>query len=103
MIPRLDITRSHSLTFDPLDLERYPCFSLAISAGKEGGTYPAVLSAADEVAVQAFLDSTIGFTDIPKVIDRVLSEHQSLVGDKVEDFVEADRWATERTIEIIGI
>ena len=102
MIPRLDTTQSHSLTFAPLDSERYPCFNLAISAGKQGGTYPAVLSAADEVAVQAFLDAKIGFTDIPKVIDRVLGEHKSLVGDKVEDFLEADRWATNRTVEIIG-
>ena len=100
MIPRLDTTQSHSLTFDPLDPARYPCFNLAISAGKQGGTYPAVLSAADEVAVQAFLDSKIGFTDIPKVIDRVLNEHESLPGDKAEDFLEADRWATGRTMEI---
>ena len=99
MIPRLDTKKSYSLTFDPLEPERYPCFELAIAAGKKGGTYPAVLSAADEVAVQAFLDSKIGFTDIPKVIDRVLSEHDSLPGDTVEDFLEADRWATARTTE----
>lgn len=100
MIPRLDTKKSHSLTFDPLDSARYPCFDLAVSAAKKGGTYPAVLSAADEVAVQAFLDFKIGFTDIPKVIDRVLSEHDSLPGDKAEDFLEADRWATGRTVEL---
>ena len=100
MIPRLDTSQSHSLTFDPLDQARYPCFNLAISAGKQGGTYPAVLSAADEVAVQAFLDFKIGFTDIPKVIDRVLNEHESLPGLQAEDFLEADRWATDRTTQI---
>lgn len=100
MIPRLDTKMSHSLTFDPLDSARYPCFDLAITAAKKGGTYPAVLSAADEVAVHAFLGSKIGFTDIPKVIDQVLSEHESLPGDKAEDFLEADRWATERTVEL---
>ena len=100
MIPRLDTTKSHSLTFDPLEPERYPCFNLAIAAGKQGGTYPAVLSAADEVAVQAFLDFKIGFIDIPKVIEKVLSEHESLTGDKAEDFLEADRWATGRTTEL---
>ncbi len=100
MIPRLDTKKSHSLTFDPLDPARYPCFNLAVSAAKKGGTYPAVLSAADEVAVQAFLDSKIRFTDIPRVIDRVLSEHESLPGDRVEDFMEADRWATGRTVEL---
>ena len=100
MIPRLDTTISHSLTFDPLEPGRFPCFELAVAAGKKGGTYPAVLSAADEVAVQAFLDSKIGFTDIPKVIDRVLSEHDSLPGDTAEEFLAADRWATERTTEL---
>ncbi len=100
MIPRLDTTKSHALTFDPLEPDRYPCFDLAISAGKKGGTYPAVLSAADEVAVQAFLDAKIGFMDIPRVIDRVLSEHTSLPADKPEDFLEADSWATQRTIEL---
>ncbi|MCH8297772.1 MAG: 1-deoxy-D-xylulose-5-phosphate reductoisomerase [Chloroflexi bacterium] len=100
MIPRLDTSKSHSLTFDPLEPARYPCFNIAVSAGKKGGTYPAVLSAADEVAVQAFLDSKIGFTEIPKVIDQVLTEHESLPGDNAEDILEADRWATGRTIEL---
>ncbi|NQW22775.1 MAG: 1-deoxy-D-xylulose-5-phosphate reductoisomerase [SAR202 cluster bacterium] len=100
MIPRLDISKSHSLTFDPLEPGRFPCFELAVAAGKKGGTYPAVLSAADEVAVQAFLDSKIGFMDIPKLINRVLSEHESLPGDKAEDFLEADRWATGRMTEL---
>ena len=59
-----------------------------------------MLSAADEVAVQAFLDLKIGFTDIPKVIDRVLSEHDSLSGDTAEDILEADRWAMGRTAEL---
>ena len=102
MIPRLDTKKSHTLTFDPLEPERYPCFGLAVAAGKKGGTYPAVLSAADEVAVQAFLDSKIGFTEIPKIIDRVLSEHESLPGDTAEEILEADRWAMGRTAELIG-
>ena len=102
MIPRLDTSRNHSLTFDPLEPGRFPCFDLAIAAGKKGGTYPTVLSAADEVAVQAFLDSKIGFMDIPRVIERVLSEHDSLTGDKAEDFLAADNWATERTNELTG-
>ena len=102
MIPRLDTTNSHTLTFEPMEPGRFPCFELAVSAGKKGGTYPAALSAADEVAVQAFLDSKIGFTDIHKIIDRVLTEHESLPGDKAEDFLEADRWATGRATELTG-
>jgi 1-deoxy-D-xylulose-5-phosphate reductoisomerase len=100
MIPRLDTTKSHALTFDPLESGRFPCFDLAIAAGKKGGTHPAVLSAADEVAVQAFLDRKIGFMEIPAIIEKVLSEHKSLPGDKVEDFLAADRWATGRTTEL---
>jgi 1-deoxy-D-xylulose-5-phosphate reductoisomerase len=100
MIPRLDTSISQTLTFDPMEPGRFPCFELAVAAGKKGGTYPTALSAADEVAVQAFLDSKIRFTEIAKVVDQVLTEHDSLPGDKVEDFLEADRWATGRAIEL---
>ena len=101
MIPRLDTGIPHSLTFQPLEEERYPCFSLAVSAGRQGGTYPAVLSAADEVAVHAFLDNKIGFTDIPKLVDRVLSEHESSPGMDAEELMEVDRWATRRAQELV--
>ena len=100
MIPRLDTSKPQSLTFEPMESGRFPCFELAVAVGKQGGTYPAALSAADEVAVQAFLDSKIGFTDISKVIGQVLTEHESLPGDKAEDFLEADRWATGRATEL---
>ena len=58
-IPTLDTGVGHALTFQPLEPERYPCFSLAVQAGKDGGTYPTVLSAADEVAVQPALLSIV--------------------------------------------
>ena len=102
MIPRMDTSQPQYLTFEPMESGRFPCFELAVAAGKQGGTYPAALSAADEVAVQAFLDSKIGFTDIPKVIGQVLTEHESLPGNKAEDFLEADRWATGRATELAG-
>ena len=102
MIPRFDTTVSHSLTFDPLDLERYPCFSLAVSAAGKGGTYPAALSAADEVAVQAFLDRKIGYTGIHRVVEQVLSEHESLPGEDAEQVLHADRWASARATELVN-
>ncbi len=102
MIPRLDTTISHALTFGPLDPERYPCFSLAISAAEKGGTYPAVLSAADEVAVQAFLDRKIGYPGIHDVVEQVLSEHDSLEGENAEQILEADRWSSARTSELVN-
>ena len=100
MIPRLDTRVSHCLTFDPLEPERYPCFSLAVSAGQKGGTYPAVLSAADEVAVQAFLDGRIGYTGIHRLVEQVLSEHESLPAGNAEEVLSADEWASARSKEI---
>ena len=102
MIPKLDISISHTLTFQPMEPERYPCFVLAVSAAQRGGTYPTVLSAADEVAVGAFLDGRIGFTDIAGVVDQVLSDHQVMAGKDAEELLEADRWAVSRAGEITG-
>ena len=101
-IPRLPTTTAYSLDFQPLDQDRYPCFPLAISAGRQGGTYPTVLSAADEVAVNAFLEGRIGFTDIYKIVAEVLSRHESTEGKQVEELLEADCWATREALEVIG-
>jgi 1-deoxy-D-xylulose-5-phosphate reductoisomerase len=100
MIPKLDTGISHSLTFQPMEAERYPCFNLAVAAGQRGGTFPAVLTAADEVAVAAFLQRKIGFTDIHDVVEQVLSEHEALPGRDPEELLEADRWAVARAKEI---
>ena len=100
MIPRLDTSVSHSLNFDPLELERYPCFSLAVDAAKRGGTYPAVLSAADEVAVQAFLDGKISYGGIHRLVEQTLSEHESLPGETAEEVLQADAWASARAVEL---
>ena len=102
MIPRLDTSVSHSLTFGPLDSQRYPCFSLAVSAAQKGGTYPAVLSAVDEVAVQAFLDGKIGYTGIHRLVEPVLTEHESLPGDNAADVLSADAWASARSKELVA-
>ena len=102
MIPRLDTSISQTLNFDPLERKRYPCFSLALSAAAKGGTYPAVLSAADEVAVQAFLDGRIGYGDIHRLIERTLSEHESLPGESADEVLHADAWASTRATELAG-
>ena len=98
-IPRLDTGVPHSLSFQPLETQRYPCFSLALEAGGKGGTYPAVLSAADEVAVGLFLDRKIGFTDIHRTVRTVLDDHSPSAGNRVEDILEADGWARTRARE----
>ena len=102
MIPKLDIGMPHSLTFQPMEPDRYPCFNLAVSAAKRGGTFPTVLSAADEVAVGAFLQRKIGFTGIQRVVEQVLSEHQPMAGRDAGELLEADRWAVARAAEIAG-
>ena len=101
-IPRLNNAVPYSLTFQPLELERYPCFSLALAAAQRGGTFPAVLSAADEVAVNAFINGKIKFTDIRRVIETVLAQHKPLPGNDVDELLAADRWATARAGEIVA-
>ena len=95
-IPRMDTGVQHSMTFQPLEPQRYPCFDLATTAGRKGSTYPAVLSAADEVAVELFLQGRIGFMDIYRIINRVLEDHSPSQGSRLEDILEADRWARDR-------
>ena len=101
-IPRLDIGASWSLDFEPLEPKRFPCFDLAVSAGKAGGTMPAVLSAADEVAVQAFLAGSIRYTDIYRLVERVLGEHVPQPSPGLDAIVDADRWANLRAAEIVS-
>ena len=101
-IPRLPTNRPYSLDSRPLDEGRYPCFNLAVNAGKQGGTYPSVLSAADEVAVNAFLAGKIRFTDIYRVVERVLAQHKSGPGENVDELLAADAWATQQASTVIG-
>ena len=102
-IPRLDIGAPWSLDFEPLEPERFPCFDLAVSAGKQGGTAPAVLSAADEVAVAAFLQEKISFTGIYRLVEQVLSEHDHQPAPDLDAIAAADRWASARTAELAGL
>ena len=95
-IPRLDTAIPYSLTFQPLEKERFPCFGLAVEAGKAGGTYPSVLSAADDVAVELFLAGKIGYMDIFRLVDKVLGDYKPLPTSGLEDILEADEWARSR-------
>jgi 1-deoxy-D-xylulose-5-phosphate reductoisomerase len=84
-----------SFDFEPVDLDRFPCLRLAMEAGERGGTYPAVLSAADEVAVELFLAKKIGFPDIAAVVARTLDCHEVISYPSIEDIFAADTWARE--------
>jgi 1-deoxy-D-xylulose-5-phosphate reductoisomerase len=94
-VPRLNLGRAKSLNFGPPDLGRYPCLRLALEAGATGGTHPAVLAAADEVAVEAFMGGNIGFTDIAKVVDSTLAAHAGIADPELGDVLDADTWARE--------
>ena len=94
-LPCLDLEKIGSLSFDPVDYDKFPCLKLALDAGKLGGTYPAVLCAADEVAVKLFLEGRIRFTDIAIIVHKVLERHQSIAQPSLEEILAADVWASE--------
>jgi 1-deoxy-D-xylulose-5-phosphate reductoisomerase len=96
-----DPVSTEALTFEPMDINRYPCFSLALSAAKRGGTYPAVLSAADEVAVNRFLENQYGFLDIYAVVEQVLAKHDSVENPTIEEILAADTWARRQAEQIV--
>ncbi|NQT73822.1 MAG: 1-deoxy-D-xylulose-5-phosphate reductoisomerase [Chloroflexi bacterium] len=94
-MPKLDFDQIDSLKFAPVDFDRYPCLKLAFEAGAKGDTYPAVLSAADEIAIELFLDGKIGFLDIPKILEDALGRHTRIPNPSLDDILTADAWARE--------
>jgi 1-deoxy-D-xylulose-5-phosphate reductoisomerase len=89
----VDLTSLGPLSFGTVDASRYPCLRLAREAADLGGTYPAVLSAADEAAVGLFLDGRIGFTEIHRQVEEALQRHQNIADPGLDDVLEADAWA----------
>ena len=94
-LPKLDFDPIDSLKFTQVDFDRYPCLRLAFEAGTKGDTYPAVLSATDEVAVSLFLDGKIGFLEIPKILEDTLGRHTRIPNPSLDDILSADNWARE--------
>jgi 1-deoxy-D-xylulose-5-phosphate reductoisomerase len=94
-LPRLDWDKINSLNFEPVDYDKFPCLKLAVDAGKSGGTYPAVLCAADELAVELFLSHRIGFTDIAKIVQKTLEQHRNIPQPSMEEILAADTWSRE--------
>ncbi len=101
-VPRLDLAEVGELSFEPPDLDTFACLRLALDAGREGGTAPCVLNAADEVAVAAFLDGRIAFTAIAAAIGRVLEQMPALPVTHFEDLFAIDEEARRRTEEQVG-
>ncbi|MBI4268137.1 MAG: 1-deoxy-D-xylulose-5-phosphate reductoisomerase [Chloroflexi bacterium] len=101
-LPRLDWDNMKGLTFEQPDLENFPCLRLSREAGEKGDTYPAVLCAADEVAVELFLSERIKFTDIAKLVEQALAEHDAVVDPTLEDIMTADTWARQKVLDIVA-
>jgi len=93
--PSLDLVKIGALEFLEPDFERFPSLKLAYDAGKIGGTMPAVLNAANEVVVEAFREEKVKFTDMPEIIERVLSSHQPKLSPSLGEILEADSWARD--------
>jgi 1-deoxy-D-xylulose-5-phosphate reductoisomerase len=92
-LPALSLDKLSKLEFFEPDLERFPCLRLAYQAMREGGTMPAAMSAANEVAVAAFLSRRIKFMEIPRVISETMERHDTQPCSSIEAVLEADRWA----------
>ncbi len=101
-VKKLSIMEMSKLEFSEPDFSKFPCLSLALDTARKGGSYPAVLNAADEIAVNAFLEGQILFTDIPKLVSATLKHHKS-DGKTITlgAAVEVDTWAREKAQELL--
>ncbi len=99
--PRLDLVKCASLTFREPDRRKYPCLDLAYGAGRAGGTMPATLNAANEQAVELFLQEKISFRQIPVAIAHVCEAHTPIPQPSLEDILACDREARRRVQEFV--
>lgn len=98
--PRMDWSVAQELTFYPVDYEKFPCLKLAINAIEEGGVAPAVLNAANEVAVKRFLDREINYIDIPKIVEGCLSKMVLSHDVEIDSLIEIDKEARQLAAHI---
>lgn len=87
----LDLLEVGKLHFEKMDLQRFPCLQYAYDAGKKGGTMPTVLNAANEIAVDLFLKGNISFLEIESVIEKAISDHQSIEDPDLVTIQEVDQ------------
>jgi 1-deoxy-D-xylulose-5-phosphate reductoisomerase len=101
-IRQFDPVGTGSLTFEPWDAERYPCFDLALDIARRGGTWPAALCGANDMAVQSFLSERIGFLDIGVVIKEALRGHENVADPSLQHIIAAASWAKARVRDVVG-
>src|SRR5512146_43535 len=100
-LPSLDLTKIGTLTFCNPDHDRFPCLSLGYESLRIGGTMPAVMNAANEIAVEAFLHNGIRFTDISDIIRSTMQAHTPQEVETVEVALEADLWARSKAESLV--
>jgi 1-deoxy-D-xylulose-5-phosphate reductoisomerase len=99
-LPTLDLAQAGRLEFHQPAHERFPCLALAYRALRAGGTLPVVLNAANEIAVDAFLEGKLGFTAIPRVIEKTMDEHVSERVTTIDDVRRVDLWARKQALDV---
>ncbi len=98
--PALDLAKVAKLTFKNVDHRRYPAFNTVVEAGRRGGTYPAVINAANEVLVAMFLEGEINFGQIAKVLGEISKEYEPGPVTELEDILEADKWGRKVVLSL---
>ena len=101
-LPSLELTKVKTLTFEPPDLKKFPCLGYAYEAIEIGGSLPAVLNAANEVGVRAYLEERIGFLEIARLIRKTMDAHVPQAVKSLDDVLEADRWGRERAAKAVN-
>ena len=99
--PAPDFVSIGKLTFEKPDIKKFPCLALAYAACETGRTLPAVLNAANEVAVAAFLEKSISFINIPQIIEKTMGHHLVVTDPTLSDILEADQWARKQAEDLI--
>jgi len=99
--PTPDFVGIGKLTFENPDLKKFPCLALAYAACETGRTLPAVLNAANEVAVEAFLQNRLSFIKIPQIIEKTMEHHRVITDPTLNDILEADQWARKQAGDLI--
>jgi len=99
-VKELDLYNVGKLNFLRPDLDKFPALKLAYEAGKEGGSFPAVLNAANEVAVSLFLQKEISYVQIPQLIENVMNKHKKITNPEVSELFSIDKWSRDIAREV---
>ena len=102
-LPSLDFTKLARMDFEAPDFEKFPCLKLAFRALEAGQSMPAILNAANEIAVQGFLDEKIAFKEISEIIKLTMDNHECKSINDIKDVLEADRWAREEAAKLLAV